>query len=640
MSCHAPIEQAHPKIGPGECVICHGGDRSAVDKDTAHVAIPADLAAIRGPDLPAPPSPGYIRNFTSDQLDALPLEYLRFINPGDLRAAPLSCGAANCHWDKVDSLPRSVMANNGGHYFPTLYLAGLVDQKASTQGSISVNGASCSESAGTVCELEPIRSSTDMSALSAALTSGDQRQVLDVAYDSYLSKNCNTCHQASFPRNNALAAYRSSGCTACHMTYTEDGRYSGDDPTVPRDSAPHPARHTLSRSIPTSQCATCHFQGGRIGLLYQGIREGGFATRPPNAEIIDRKLYGRDPGYYFTDEDTTNGYDETPPDVHAQAGMTCADCHVGRDVHGGPTIWSTSKGQVSIACEDCHGTVREAVRAQPDGLVHARSGQPLRQLRVAPDGSVELVGNLDGKIHRVTQVATRLQTGASPRMREAMGVRPDGTSHADRITCDTCHTSHTQLCIGCHVEVDYRSDQVDYQTGRLTPGLTKAARTTFTLGQLLLGVRADGRVQTVHPSQQLQLVVRGASRFGNTTDGELLVGATTGTTSRVVGAFRQRDTHSVNNGFVPFFQHTTSRFARACSACHPTDTSPAEVARIRGVYGFGTGQFMLPGPGTQRVDGLRFLDDDGEPTTDWFHPGSGPLPVARRLRAMTTTVAP
>ena len=73
MSCHAPIEQAHPKIGPGECVICHGGDRSAVDKETAHVAIPADLAAIRGPDLPAPPSPGYIRNFTSDQLDALPI---------------------------------------------------------------------------------------------------------------------------------------------------------------------------------------------------------------------------------------------------------------------------------------------------------------------------------------------------------------------------------------------------------------------------------------------------------------------------------------------------------------------------------------------------------------------------------------
>ena len=191
-----------------------------------------------------------------------------------------------------------------------------------------------------------------------------------------------------------------------------------------------------------------------------------------------------------------------------------------------------------------------------------------------------------------------------------MGVSDLGFSHADRLTCDTCHTSYNQMCIGCHVSYDLRIDQIDYQTGQSTPGLTRGGRTTFSLKHVLLGTAPDGRVQSVHPSQQLQLAITGSSKYG-TGDGQLLLGGKISDGkggTRTVGEFRTRDGLSANNGFVPFFQHTTSRAPRTCDVCHRTADTPQETARVRGVYGHGTGDFMLPSPDGGKVDGLQFLD--------------------------------
>lgn len=58
-----------------------------------------------------------------------------------------------------------------------------------------------------------------------------------------------------------------------------------------------------------------------------------------------------------------------------------------------------------------------------------------------------------------------------------------------------------------------RLDQVDYQTGLKTPGLTRGDRTSHALDKLLLGTAPD-RVQTAHPSQQLQMSVFNAAPTG------------------------------------------------------------------------------------------------------------------------------
>jgi len=615
LTCHEGIEQAHGPIPGDQCVTCHGGDPDSRSKADAHVAIPSDWAEIRGDGLPIAPE-GFIRDFAPDQLDRLDPAYLQFINPGDIRVVESTCGT--CHPDQVRTMPTSVMTTNAGHYYPTLFMAGLQDDRLARYGSFPVVDPDCDPSIpGTVCELETLVPPGPDEVV-AAIERGD---IEAAAYDHYLAKNCNTCHHAGFPRNNSPALYRSAGCSGCHVLYGELGVYEGSDPTIARGTPVHPRRHEITRAIPSEQCATCHFQGGRIGLLFRGIREGGFgeANTPPNASPIQRTLYGHTPGYYFDDEDATNDVDETPPDLHYAAGMHCADCHVGSDVHGDGRIYSSAKYQVDIGCEDCHGTVRDPVEPNADGSFSTRSGRPLPQLSLQ-DGQITLTGIVDGAAHPVSQVAELLDADGTPAMHAAMAPDENGWSHTDSLTCDTCHTSYNQQCIGCHVSFDLRLEQVDYQTGERTPGLTRGSRTSYSLDQVLLGQGPDGRVQTVLASQQVQMTAVGAEFFGSA-DGAYLLGSEQG------GKFRERDGFTANLGFAPFFQHTTTAKPRTCDTCHRRDDSDAELRRVRGVFGQGTGEFMLQGSEGEIVDGLQYVDENGQPTTTWMHDGTGPVPT-------------
>lgn len=633
LSCHTGIEQAHGSIDKHACAVCHGGNEGGVTKDQAHVPVPANWAEVRGDALP--PSPvGFIKDMAPDQLDRLDPAYVRFVNPGDLRAAAAACGP--CHAEHVRTMPTSAMTTNIGHYWPTLWLAGLIDEPRGGYGSYPATAEQCSDPpAGTACAVETLPP-PEREEIQAAI--GDDRALLDVAYRHYLAKNCNTCHQAGYPRNDSAGLYRSSGCSSCHSVYDKLGVYRGGDPTIARGTPTHAATHVVTKAIPTEQCATCHFQGGRIGLTFRGIREGGFssARTPANAVPIEETLYGHAPGYYFTDEDSTNAIDETPPDVHFERGMHCADCHVGSDVHGDGRIYDTSKLQLDLRCEDCHGTVRQRAAPDADGVFRTSRGRALPQLSLGEGGAIVLTSIVDGMRHTAPQPADLLADGGgSAEMRRAMAPDENGWSHTDALTCDTCHTSWNLICVGCHVSLDLRLDQVDYQTGRVTPGLTRGSRTTYTIDSMLLGTGPDGRVQSVVPSQQVQLAIFGAESFG-TGDGELLLGGRiddgNGGT-KVVGEFRHGQGSVANNGFVPFFQHTATNRPRTCDACHRRDASPEEEARVRGVYGHGTGEFLLPAPDGTMIDGMQFLDADGNAVTSWFHAGTGPMAPEVRARA-------
>lgn len=630
LSCHAGVEPVHPDpVDANDCTACHGGDDQALTKEGAHVLPPDDYWTIRGDGLPIAPE-GYIKDFAPDQLDQLPEAYVRFINPGDVRAAPTACGATGCHPDKVETVQRSIMTTNAGHYMPTLFLAGFVEREA-VYGSTSVVDPACDPNAtdGSVCELGPL-APPPRADFDAALADNNPVMLEQIANEHYLSKSCDTCHAAGYGDNNAPHKYRSTGCSSCHMVYDKTGFYLGDDPTIPSATSSYPARHEITSAIPTEQCATCHFQGGRIGLLYRGIREAGFSGQlPPNAEAWEPGAYGKaDPYFYLSDEDTTNAIDETPPDVHFEGGMHCADCHVGSDVHGDGRLYSTSKQQVDLRCEDCHGTVRATITPGDDGVFRTAAGRPLPQL--VQQGSAIVLKGIDGRDHAVTQVATQLaQADPNSPMVHAMGIDGDGFSHTDAVTCDTCHTSYNEHCLGCHVSMDMRFTQRDAQTGLLSDGLVRGSRETYSLDQLLLGTARDGRVQSVIASQQVQLAIVDDA-------GDVVLGGDHPDTDATVGVFRQTPASDANNGFHVFFQHTTTRFAstsRDCSACHPRTNSPDELQRIRGVYGHGTGEFMLEAPGGGYVDAMQFLDDEGNPITEWVHQGTGPVAPARRARA-------
>jgi hypothetical protein len=603
------------------------------------VAIPQDWAEIRGTGLPPSPE-GFIRDFSPNQLDALAPDYLRFINPGDMRVLDETCGL--CHAEHAANMPNSVMNTNVGHYWPTLYLAGLQDDQKGHYGAFAATDPDCDPGIeGTVCELV-IMTPPDAKEMAALFADGvpAEEDLLEMTYRHYLSKNCGQCHQSGFSRNDSPGLYRSTGCSSCHVIYDKIGNYQGGDPTIPRGSPVHPRKHIITAAIPTQQCTTCHYQGGRIGLLFQGIREGGFSAEetPPFATPVPGTMFGHAPGYYFSDEDSTNDIDETPGDLHYQAGMVCADCHVGVDVHGDGRIYSSSKYQVTIACEDCHGTVREAAAPDAEGVFRKSGGAPLRQLSQDNFGNVIQTGIMDGQEWMVPQPAEMLapEGNATDLMRAAMEPDESDWAHPDSLKCDACHTNHNQLCIGCHVSLDLRLNQIDAQTGLSTPGLTRGSRSTYTLDHVLLGTAPDGRVQSAIPSQQVQIVVVGTEEFGGE-DGALLHGGLVDDGEggqKVVGKFRHVGDKTANNGFVPLYQHTASRTPRTCSTCHPSDDSADEQERVRGVYGFGTGEFMLRAHDGSWVDGLQFLEADGSQSTDWAHPGTGPVSQERRDRAM------
>jgi len=629
LSCHEGVEDVHPNaVTYGECTLCHGGDGTSLEKAGAHVAVPVNWAEVRGDGLPPAPH-GYIKDMPPDMLDQLDVDYIRFINPGDMRAAETACGG--CHVGYVDKLKNSIMTTNAGHYMPTRFYAGLQTTDA-IYGSHPAVDHGFNGEAGTVAELVTLPPPSEeefQSAIDGVDT--DQKALEQVAYDHYLAKNCNTCHAAGYPRNNSRATYRSTGCTSCHVIYGQDGVYQGNDAAIPKTAPVYPKLHQITTAIPTEQCATCHFQGGRIGLLFRGIREGGFKDVPENAELWNESVYTHTPGYYILDEDTTNNIDETPPDLHYQAGMHCVDCHVGSDVHGDGRIYTTSKGQIDLRCEDCHGTIREKNTPDEEGVYRTASGRALTQLFTDDNGNVALVGKVDGKKHVVPQPFSLLELrGESSYMHQAMGENESGWSHTDALTCDSCHTSYNQQCLGCHVTLDTRLSQTDYQTGQKSPGLTSGKRSAFSLDDIVLCQSTDGRAQSCQSSQQVQMTVIDDS-------GETVLGVTD-EDGVDKGVFRSSLEHETIIGWAPFFQHTASRTPRPCKSCHPTDSSSAEQARVRGVYGFGTGEFMLESSSGQPVDALQFLHPDGSTTTPFVHPGSGPLAMEVINNALSVTV--
>jgi hypothetical protein len=105
--CHAGIEPMHQNVDLG-CVECHGGDGTQKDKEKAHV-LPRQKELFKDSSNPSS---------TYGALNLESPEYIRFMNPSDLRVADKSCG--DCHGSIVDAVRRSIMAVN-----PMVFHAGL-----------------------------------------------------------------------------------------------------------------------------------------------------------------------------------------------------------------------------------------------------------------------------------------------------------------------------------------------------------------------------------------------------------------------------------------------------------------------------------------------------------------------------------
>ncbi|HVO56436.1 MAG TPA: hypothetical protein VMT51_01945, partial [Dongiaceae bacterium] len=328
VTCHSPMDE--PTMHPSKtvqlgCTDCHGGDASSgiatgtlpgsaeyqAAKKKAHIQ-PRD-ASIRTPDGAVEP-----RVFAKWLKESA--EYVKFVNPGDLRVAAETCGSAGCHASETRAVSTSMMTHTGMLWNAALYNNGGIPTKNTRFGeSYDRDGLPQAlktappptpqetRDKGVVGELTPLyrwEISQPGNVLRVFERGGEKKAELgnpsrgeqpgkpddklsDRGFGTELrtdpvflglQKTRLVDPVMSLPgTNDHPGDYRASGCSACHVIYANDrdpahsGAYasfghSGEsasvDPTIAKSHSGHPIKHVFTRSIPSSQCMVCHMHPG------------------------------------------------------------------------------------------------------------------------------------------------------------------------------------------------------------------------------------------------------------------------------------------------------------------------------------------------------------------------------------------
>jgi hypothetical protein len=247
------------------------------------------------------------------------VEFARFINPGDLRAAPSACGG--CHSEITTAVKKSLMTTSAMLWGGAAYNNGLLPNKryilgesyttAGEPAAITHDGASSLTSdqraRGALDKLLPmptwevykpadifrvferggffIRSQFAETGVPNPFEEPGKPDIrssnrgpgtgarIAVPLLNIHKTRLNDPHLSFLGTNDHPGDYRSSGCTACHTIYANDrdplhsgpyakygheGKTITADPTIPKNEEGHPLQHVFTRSIPTSQCMVCH----------------------------------------------------------------------------------------------------------------------------------------------------------------------------------------------------------------------------------------------------------------------------------------------------------------------------------------------------------------------------------------------
>lgn len=311
VECHQNVHEPHGKatlrLG---CTDCHGGNAQSTDKHAAHVSprFPEAWATSGNP----------VRSYTL--LNHESPEFVRFVNPGDLRVAHQSCGTTGCHGDVVLEVRKSMMTHGCMLWGAALYNNGSFPLKAARFGeSYSMNGVPQRvqtvpppteeeildkgvlpyidplprfevSQPGNILRIferggrfrqeigiperleEPGRPRTRISVRGLGTQNRTDPVFISLQKTRLLDPTLNFLGTNDHPGD-----YRSSGCTACHMIYANDrsvtnsahyakygnrGTSFSPDPMIPTDEPGHPIEHKFTLSIPTSQCMVCHIHPG------------------------------------------------------------------------------------------------------------------------------------------------------------------------------------------------------------------------------------------------------------------------------------------------------------------------------------------------------------------------------------------
>src|SRR5260221_5797607 len=327
VSCHSPMDEAtmHPtKTVQLGCTDCHGGNSSAAIASGIAPNSPEYLAAKQKAHV-QPRDPVFRSRGAAPQ-DAFTkwlkesAEYVKFVNPGDLRVAAETCGSAGCHANETRDVSTSMMTHTGMLWGAALYNNGAIPDKNTRFGeSYERDGKPQSlktfppptpeetKIKGVLAELTPLyrwEISQPGNVLRVFERGGEKKAELgnpsrgedpgkpddklsergfgtELRTDPVflgLQKTRLVDPVMSLPgTNDHPGDYRASGCSSCHVIYANDrdplhsaaygsfghsGISASSDPTIDKTQSGHPIQHVFTRAIPSSQCMVCHMHPG------------------------------------------------------------------------------------------------------------------------------------------------------------------------------------------------------------------------------------------------------------------------------------------------------------------------------------------------------------------------------------------
>jgi hypothetical protein len=314
IACHKATDSAsmHTADLPIACVDCHGGNPQGTTKETAHVA-PSDPELFKTSGFPARLNAAWAHES---------LEWVRFVNPSDLRVAAQTCGQSSCHTEEVGRVRRSMMTHGASLYAAALYNNGSFPLKNAILGeSYSPDGIGQAIFAHKAPSAEETKKKGILPVLFPLprweisqpgntfriFERGGRRPAELGTFDPFeldppgkperrqSARGYGTGFRTdpvvigaqktrlldpllSFPgTNDHPGDYRSSGCAGCHVVYANDrdplhsgpwarygngGRTASVDPTIPTTEPGHPVQHKFTTAIPSSQCIVCHIHPG------------------------------------------------------------------------------------------------------------------------------------------------------------------------------------------------------------------------------------------------------------------------------------------------------------------------------------------------------------------------------------------
>jgi hypothetical protein len=441
--------------------------------------------------------------------------------------------------------------------------------------------------------MEPQVFSKEINKLPDAPTAQEIHKDPSLAVYTYLRQECLRCHTGSKGRQKR-GDFRGIGCSSCHIPYSNEGYYEGKDKKTSKKQG-HLLTHQIQSSrkvkvqvndinysgVPVETCATCHNQGKRIGVSYQGLME------------TQNKKYLHMQG-----------------DIHYQKGMLCQDCHTSNDLHGDGFLGGTTAAAVEIECQDCHGTTKKYPWELPIGYsdefntteatgedrgVAQDIAKYLKQGYVAEkeDGYILTArGNPFPKaVKKGNKIIIHLSSGKDIELKplkllkETDALSPAGLLsmdtigiHRSKMECYSCHATWAPQNYGTFVKIDYSEGKksIDYlaashdQDKHGTTGEMRKknkylvdGKVTQTISHLrwedpALSQNGEGRVSPTVPDYQTTVTVIGK-------DGKALIQNHIFKIPNVEGALSDGQ-NAINMS--PAQPHTVQKKARTCESCH------------------------------------------------------------------------